>query len=47
MTSEYLGLFLEIKSSIEKAGVEPESPEAVKIANEILDDFVSRRKESL
>lgn len=47
MPPEYVELFFEIKSAIEKLGVEPESPEAVKIANEILDDFVSRRKESL
>jgi hypothetical protein len=40
-----VGLLLEkIRVAIESKGVTPESPEALKISNEILDDFVSRRK---
>lgn len=47
MPPEYADLFTRIKSAIEAAGVEPESDDAVKIANDMLDDFVSKRKSSL
>jgi hypothetical protein len=46
MPSDFSQLFFTIKASIEAAGVDPESQEALKIANDMLDDFVSRRKRS-
>jgi hypothetical protein len=44
LTYEVKNLFIEIREAIEKSGFEPESPEALIIANDILDRFVSNRR---
>lgn len=47
LPSELGSLLGRISSRISSAGLDPESPEAIEIATEMIDDFLSKRKSSM